>query len=307
MVCLIIRGVSSSATDFPCEIEESATIADLKKLLSEKYPGNPSLSLQKLIFAGRLLQDESKLADILKMYDKTTAQVFHLKVSNPTSTTTTPTSPVVPNTFQGQVPPGVQFYGQFRVGPNNFAQYPYNPMNPAFNPAFMNPALNPLMRPVYPGQFNNNNGIPQGVPQQPQQQQQQQQAQQPNQNGGEGNGHFYLFLKFAFLVYIFSQGGSTTRTVLLAIAALVAFLYQTGRLQVVATVGVNQRRNQPQQAQQVPQQQQQDVPIQNNPVDQQPNNNIPNADLPVQGGVGSVLLPFFYSLLPTWQPNVNRA
>ncbi len=81
----------------------------------------------------------------------------------------------------------------------------------------MNPALNPwMMRPMmYPPQFQPApNAVP--PPQRPQQ--------PPVNQNGEGNGHFYLFLKLAFLVYIFSQGGSTMRTILLSIGALIAFL-----------------------------------------------------------------------------------
>ncbi len=64
---LIIRNVSSPSTDFSCEVEEMLSIGELKQLLSERYPGNPSPPSQKLIFAGRLLQEEAKLTDILKL------------------------------------------------------------------------------------------------------------------------------------------------------------------------------------------------------------------------------------------------
>jgi hypothetical protein len=66
-VKLVFRSVSGGRPDFPLEFAEGSTIQHVKDELSKKYPGNPSPASQKLIFAGRLLQDEAALSDILKL------------------------------------------------------------------------------------------------------------------------------------------------------------------------------------------------------------------------------------------------
>ncbi|VDD77039.1 unnamed protein product [Mesocestoides corti] len=47
------------------EVESEWTTIDLKKHLSKVYPGEPPIDSQKLIFAGRILSDDSKLRSIL--------------------------------------------------------------------------------------------------------------------------------------------------------------------------------------------------------------------------------------------------
>lgn len=47
-------------------VESEWTTIDLKKHLSKIYPGEPPVDSQKLIFAGQLLLDESKLRSVIK-------------------------------------------------------------------------------------------------------------------------------------------------------------------------------------------------------------------------------------------------
>lgn len=63
---LIIKNPSNRFEDITVDIELSQTISDLKKKLSEEYPSKPSPSLQKIIFAGRILKDEEKLSALLQ-------------------------------------------------------------------------------------------------------------------------------------------------------------------------------------------------------------------------------------------------
>jgi hypothetical protein len=63
---LVIKNANARIDDFRLEIALSETIRNLKQKLSESYPDNPPMSAQKLIFAGRLLQDDQNLQEILK-------------------------------------------------------------------------------------------------------------------------------------------------------------------------------------------------------------------------------------------------
>jgi len=90
-----------------------------------------------------------------------------------------------------------------------------------------------------------------------------------DQRQGHRESWVWLVIKLSFMVYLFSQGGSSTRTVILSIGAFLIFLYQIGTFRIT-TIALTQ------------------------------NNLVVPAG---QGGiVNELLLPFFYSLLPTWQP-----
>jgi hypothetical protein len=67
MIQLVIKSFGSKEADFKLQFELNKTVADLKQLLAEAYPGNPSTSSQRLIFAGRLLQDGDVMNDVLKL------------------------------------------------------------------------------------------------------------------------------------------------------------------------------------------------------------------------------------------------
>jgi len=60
---LVIKNPAQSR-EFEVKINADASISVLKKILEESYPGNPVSFSQKLIFAGRLLNDTDILGDI---------------------------------------------------------------------------------------------------------------------------------------------------------------------------------------------------------------------------------------------------
>lgn len=62
-VSLVIKN-PSARTDFCLSFDLNASVGMLKAHLAESYPGNPAHASQKLIFAGRLLQDKDILRDV---------------------------------------------------------------------------------------------------------------------------------------------------------------------------------------------------------------------------------------------------
>jgi hypothetical protein len=147
-------------------------------------------------------------------------------------------------------------------------------------------------------------------------------------------------MKLALMVYILSQGGSTTRAVMLSIGALLVFLFQTGRLRITMYHHRAQpvQAAQPQVQPQVQPQQQQQQQAEGNNDGQNNENNVANnaqqqqpppqqpprpagffgeirygfvSNAPPRVGnmadvvcfcISGLVLPFFYSLLPTWTP-----
>jgi hypothetical protein len=82
-VKLIIKNISSRIDSFPVEFELSKTVGELKSYLSNNYPNNPSVSNQKLIFGGRLLQDEALLDDVFKMVIRSNILLIFTSTINP--------------------------------------------------------------------------------------------------------------------------------------------------------------------------------------------------------------------------------
>ena len=69
MVTIMIKNPNGSDQDFSLEVPLADTaIADVKRMLHEKHPEHPEPATQRLIFAGKLLVDESLTADVLKQY-----------------------------------------------------------------------------------------------------------------------------------------------------------------------------------------------------------------------------------------------
>jgi len=267
MVNLVIKNPSSTATDFKVTMEPQQTVFELKLRLQEQYPTKPNPDQQKLIFAGRLLKNESTLSEVLSQYDINATQTFHLVVSKQTP---------IPNPTQstpsqvGNLPPNFARFTPMAPMVNN-AQFVAAPLNmQAFNEFYqqqraaqMNfvPPQNPN-----PAPQNNANMVP---------------------RDNAGVGPFYLLIKLAFLGYILSNGGGTFRTAIIGLGALIIFLYQTGRLQFFAHVHVVNR---------------------NQPAPQAPNVNIQPNTQPrtgIMNEINGFLLPFVYSLFPTYNPQQN--
>eukprot|EP00026_Physarum_polycephalum_P000628 Phypoly_transcript_00629.p1 GENE.Phypoly_transcript_00629~~Phypoly_transcript_00629.p1 ORF type:complete len:390 (+),score=75.65 Phypoly_transcript_00629:82-1251(+) len=357
-VSLVIKNPAKSG-DFKCNINLLETrVIDLKNKIESEYDNHPAPDHQKIIFAGKLLQDNSLLADVLQQHDITLPQTFHLIVrpqTDPDSNQPTPSSSQSTQPHSTQVPqvppasgPFYQYGAQGAPGgmlgygyggyatyggqagfmgygyPGNNQHYPYahtpNSTQPTTNnnqfnnnnnnnqlfPMHMNPQFRQFLQyqqqqhqlhPYHPqvhslqGQALHLQEQQQQQQQQQRQQQQQQQQQQPlpqqpllaeegganrNNAAAGGNNNLSLLFKLAFLVLILSQGGDDSRIIVLCLAALLVYLYQTGHIRLLNRVNL------------FPQVQPQDL----NPQ--------------AQGGffreLTLILTSFVYSLFPTWQP-----
>jgi len=86
------------------------------------------------------------------------------------------------------------------------------------------------------------------------------------------------------------------------------FLYQTGRLRIATFIAIGNAQNLPQNLPQNPQnpqnrqqenEHQEEVHQDQPPVERQPQ----NQNRGLFGEISALILPFFCSLFPTWQPN----
>jgi hypothetical protein len=296
---IVIKNPTHS-TDFRLDIPISSTVLDLKEKLSQSYVNNPPPSTQKLIFAGRLLQDYHLLSEILRQHDILIPQTFHLVVRPAQPQQPNPPQPA-PNINDANVPhpqnipqgfpPGMHFYpyaapyGYMQYGYQQYAGYPVVAAGgpPHYRPYGYNP--------YFPGPQGPPGGP--GIPHHAQHQQPIPPNAQPPRPPAEGGQNMSLLVKLAILVFILGQGGSQERLFLLAIGAVIVFLFQTGRIPVprirVAqapppnNADANNAAGDDNEPQQVPQ----------HPAQQQ-------AGLLAE--LGMVVSSFVLSLLPTWQP-----
>ncbi len=65
-VQLLIKSPSYNE-DFRLQLTLSATVKELKERIAQDHPSRPPVERQRLIFAGRLLQDTDVLKDILRL------------------------------------------------------------------------------------------------------------------------------------------------------------------------------------------------------------------------------------------------
>lgn len=66
---------------FTLPVPLSSTVLQLKQRLSNTYPGSPAVTAQRLIYAGKLLQNSHKIATVLPNADTSATHTFHLVVS----------------------------------------------------------------------------------------------------------------------------------------------------------------------------------------------------------------------------------
>eukprot|EP01118_Nematostelium_gracile_P015686 TRINITY_DN6330_c0_g1_i1.p1 TRINITY_DN6330_c0_g1~~TRINITY_DN6330_c0_g1_i1.p1 ORF type:complete len:268 (+),score=82.75 TRINITY_DN6330_c0_g1_i1:54-857(+) len=118
----------------------------------------------------------------------------------------------------------------------------------------------------YQQQFQNNNNNRPQFQPQPEQRERQHRGESP----------LWLILKISFMVYMLSRGGSMWRVFFLSLAGFIIYLYQTGLFTFSAQVHVDG-----------------------------PNNNV-DAPIGQRGIMTELVYPFFYSLIPTWQPPVEQ-
>lgn len=68
-MCVIIRTPDQRVKDMEVECQPQWTVANLKQHLAQLYPGNPTEDKQRLILAGKLLQDKTSLDELFKTYE----------------------------------------------------------------------------------------------------------------------------------------------------------------------------------------------------------------------------------------------
>lgn len=77
-VTLVVKAPNQQIEDQNIECRTSWTVRQLKGHLSEVYPSKPRTEEQKIIYSGRLLEDNIKLKDVLRTYDSETVHTMHL-------------------------------------------------------------------------------------------------------------------------------------------------------------------------------------------------------------------------------------
>jgi len=319
-----------SGEDFSLRVPLSTSISDLKRKIATEHPEKPAFDRQRLIFAGRLLNDNELLSHVLRpdQNDLNLPQKFHLVIRRDQTGQTT----------RNNVPP---------QQPGNQAQWGGYPGN--FGQQFQNPYYQPpynMPQQGVPYNIPPQQGVPYNIPPQGQwgypgnmPQQPFYQPQYPGMGAGGPfvqpvhfqrvgfariNIDFGLIFKLILLVYVLSQGGGSERMAILMALAIAYYLYQTGmaRFQFVRFGAPNGQ--QPQQAPAQPLQQQNQQPQQPQQQGQVPP--VPQAQgadrEPAQGAhegrnenmyhqqgvVGEILgffVPLVCSLFPSWQPPEN--
>ncbi|PRP88783.1 homocysteine-responsive endoplasmic reticulum-resident ubiquitin-like domain member 1 protein-like [Planoprotostelium fungivorum] len=250
-VDVIVRNVSSRYEDVLIQGSSlDANILHFKQRLSEQYPSRPNVTQIKLVHAGKLLQDNQLLSQIFSNNDLSKTQSIHAVISRTETETTSNNATTINREADGQ-----------RIIPEE----PYGLRN-RFQPAQVQEEM-------------------QQVPQAQHQAHQHEQHQPAfpniengNEEGREDGSTLWTLIKLAFVVFIFSQGGGSSRLFILCFCALVIFLVQTGRLRLFTQIPFN-------------------IP--------KPTNVQPNDTQGEQGGIlfeiKSLVIPFFFSLFPNWQ------
>jgi hypothetical protein len=85
---LKIKSPSSTVADMELEVLLSTKVYQVKERISEMFPGNPSPSAQKLLYAGKLLQDRDTIQNFLRFDADYSVYTLHLACAIPPSTNT---------------------------------------------------------------------------------------------------------------------------------------------------------------------------------------------------------------------------
>jgi hypothetical protein len=86
-VDLVIKTPSMTETPLHLSIPLEGTVRDIKAALTAAHPEHPDIAEQRLIFAGRLLQDSAQTRDVLRQQDISEPQTFHLMLRGGASRT----------------------------------------------------------------------------------------------------------------------------------------------------------------------------------------------------------------------------
>lgn len=144
---------------FNVDIEETATVADLKKKISEAKPGDFPPEAQKLIFTGKILQDDAVINTIgLKPDSFIVAMVSVTKpagaaapaaapAANPTPTgPPAAQTPAAPTTAPNTAPPAPRPLPEVLTNLKNYPKWPELARMVASNPGKLNQMLPALER-----------------------------------------------------------------------------------------------------------------------------------------------------------------
>lgn len=82
-VQLKIKSPSAAISDLVMEARVEDTVLDIKKKIAEAYPTKPSPQQQKLVYSGKMLNDVSRLEDVLRFEDECSVFTFHLVCAMP--------------------------------------------------------------------------------------------------------------------------------------------------------------------------------------------------------------------------------
>eukprot|EP01121_Diplochlamys_sp_Union-15-3_P013478 TRINITY_DN4186_c0_g1_i1.p1 TRINITY_DN4186_c0_g1~~TRINITY_DN4186_c0_g1_i1.p1 ORF type:complete len:379 (-),score=66.90 TRINITY_DN4186_c0_g1_i1:67-1134(-) len=328
IIKIVLKSPSKDSSQLELECPNTLTVTELKKLIEATHPQKPASSRQRLIFGGKLLRDTEKLSDVTFYADLSIPQVFHLVISRTSDTPSNTNLPSPPSfmssTDTSNVNNNNNNNNNNNVNNNNFNPNRYVPFRgfgpvPGNNPIYYNMGANPFPPPFrrnfhdpnqFPGaQFNDQHSphFQQFNPfqrafQQPHQPLNEQPPApvQPNNNAQQVPNpqqqglNFNLIVKLLLLVYLFSQGGSNWKIVIMSIVAFFIYLYQTGRLRILARVYV------------APPARANNDGVNNNNNQENVNNNVNVApQTQRQGVIGEILgffLPLVYSLFPNWEP-----
>jgi len=290
--------------DFSLVVPLSMSVGELKQKLSLEYPSRPAVAAQKIIFAGRNLDNHQLLSSVFQNQQIEQTQTLHLVISRPNQPSQgdreAPWGNMGGNPYHGAYAQPHANYPNYNQAAPNYYNYPPNNNNyPPNNNNFANfnqPLPNYPPPPQNPPEFNPNvPGRPQphayfppppnwGHPQ----------AGNPyagypgNYPGGPvppyGAGPYgapqvqihqigvarlnidlSLILKLIFLVFILGQGGGPERLGFLTALAICYYLYQTGVARIIRVQQPPADPHQPQQPQQQQPQQQQPQPQQQQP------------------------------------------
>lgn len=283
-VQILIKSSSPRVKDFSLFFDIGATVDSLKQYLSLHYPNNPPASLQKLIFAGKLLQNNMILEEVFKQRDISIIQTVHIVISpsfsqvNSTctnSSTSTSMSSFSPDETRGVT--GFQENIRPEMRRNHFRTQINDPQRLEFGSRQQQQQqfLPQHPQPVFANPYGFRR-LPQ--PQQPQQQQQHGERENAQIQEHVERTDIWFLLKLVVLVYVFSQGGGLLRSFLLCFAALILYLYQSGIFRIDARI-YSYPGNVPQNTR--------EIPLERNQTG-------------TFNALATLMLPFFYSLLPSW-------
>jgi hypothetical protein len=105
---LLVKNVYVSSEQYTFEVDQEISIKDVKKLIASNFPGTPAIADQKLIFGGKICEENDQLKKILTQNQVQTKEngkksvVFHLLITSalprggissaPSSSTSSPAS-----------------------------------------------------------------------------------------------------------------------------------------------------------------------------------------------------------------------